>query len=110
MGTVYLIHFDVPLGDLSNPRGRAQHYLGYTDDLAARLEAHAGGNGSAIMAAVSEAGIVWRLVRTWDGDRALERQLKRQHNAPRLCPLCRMGRQGVLPLETATRRENGGAR
>lgn len=89
MGTVYLIHFERPLGDLTNPRGQAQHYLGYTNDLDARLRAHRSGNGAAIMAAVSTAGIGWRLVQTWPGDRALERKLKGQHNAPRFCPICR---------------------
>ena len=96
---VYLIHFDVPLGDLNNPRGRAQHYLGYTDDLEARLEQHRSGNGSAIMAAVVERGISWSVVRTWESGRTLERKLKDQHNTPRFCPLCQLGRQSVLPLE-----------
>jgi len=89
--TVYLIHFAEPLGDLNNPRGQAQHYLGYTDDLEARLERHRSGNGSAIMAAVAERGIAWRVVRTWEGDRGLERKLKNQHNSPRLCPICQEG-------------------
>ena len=87
--TVYLIHFDQPIGDLENPRGQAQHYLGFTEDLEARLQAHTTGNGSAIMAAVAKAGVGWELARTWDGDRRLERQLKNQHNSPRLCPICR---------------------
>jgi len=99
---VYLIHCDVPLGDLNNPRGRAQHYLGYTDDLEARLEAHRSGNGSAIMAAVADAHTPWRVVRTWEGGRNLERRLKCQHNAPRLCPLCKLGRQLALPLDLET--------
>jgi len=88
-GTVYLIHFERPIGDLDNPRGQAQHYLGFTEDLEARLEAHRTGNGSAIMAAVARAGVGWRLARTWAGDRNLERRLKNQHNGPRLCPLCK---------------------
>jgi putative endonuclease len=94
MGTIYLLHFDQPLGNLSNPRGQARHYLGYTEDLQARLEAHESGNGAAIMAAVARAlvlyplslgqrtrgdkyraGITWTLARTWDGDRVLERRL-----------------------------------
>jgi hypothetical protein len=37
----------------------------------------------------SQAGIGVDLVRTWPGDRSLERRLKRRHNSPRLCPLCR---------------------
>lgn len=89
MGTVYLIHFSEPIGDLDNPRGQAQHYLGYTEDLEARLEAHRTGNGSAIMAAVARRGIGWRVVRTWEGGRALERRLKDRHNSPKLCPICR---------------------
>jgi predicted GIY-YIG superfamily endonuclease len=89
MGTVYLIHFDRRLGNLENSHGYAQHYLGYTDDLDARLEAHRSGNGSRLMEVVAERGITWRLVRAWRGDRALERRLKHRHNSPRLCPICR---------------------
>ena len=90
--TVYLIHFDRPLGDLDNPRGQARHYLGYTSDLDARLEAHRSGNGARLMEVVTEVGIGWELVRTWPGDRALERKLKDRHNSPQLCPIC----QGVI--------------
>jgi len=89
MNMIYLIHFEQPIGDLDNPRGQAQHYLGFTEDLEARLEAHRTGNGSAIMAAVARAGVGWTLARTWDGGRGLERVLKAQHNGPRLCPICR---------------------
>lgn len=94
MGVVYLLHFDRPLGDLDNPRGQARHYLGYTDDLDARLERHRSGNGARLMEVVAERGIGWRLVRTWDGDRELERRLKNQHNSPRLCPLCQGASDG----------------
>jgi predicted GIY-YIG superfamily endonuclease len=86
--TVYLIHFDEPLGDPDNPRGQARHYLGYADDLEARLERHRQGNGARIMEVVKERGISWRLARTWQGDRTLERKLKNWHNSPKLCPLC----------------------
>ena len=88
MGTVYLIHFDAPLGNTSNPRGQAQHYIGYTDNLAERIETHRHGNGAAIMAAVRRAGIGWEVVRTWAGGRDLERQLKRRKKARCLCPIC----------------------
>ena len=93
MGTVYLLHFARPIGDLSNPRGQAQHYLGFTHDLEGRLAAHRTGNGSAIMAAVTRLGVGWELARTWDGDRGLERALKNQHNGPRLCPICNKSRR-----------------
>ena len=95
--SVYLIHFDKPIGDLDNPRGRAQHYLGCTDNLEVRVEAHRSGNGAKIMAAVVEKGIGFRLVRTWEGGRELEKQLKRQHNHPRFCPICKGGRHESNP-------------
>ena len=92
--TVYLIHFEQPLGDARNPHGQAQHYIGFTDDLDARLEAHRKGNGAAIMAAVSRAGIGWTLARTWAGGRDLEKQLKRRKKARCLCPVCRVKSRG----------------
>jgi predicted GIY-YIG superfamily endonuclease len=78
---VYLIHFDTPYK-------HARHYLGCTDDLDARLAAHAAGNGARLMEVIRDVGITWRLARVWDGDFDLERRLKRQHNSPRLCPVC----------------------
>ena len=89
--TVYLLHFERPLGDVSNPHGQAQHYIGFTDDLDARLDAHRKGNGAAIMAAVSRAGIGWTLAQTCAGGRDLEKQLKRRKKARCLCPLCKRG-------------------
>jgi hypothetical protein len=88
MAIIYLIHFQEPIGDLSNPRGWAQHYLGSCKKLSDRLERHASGNGARLMQVVKERGTGWILVRTWHGPRSLERQLKRRHKNPRLCPLC----------------------
>lgn len=89
MAIVYLIHFDRPIGT-TNPRGKAQHYIGYTESLEKRLAQHRSGNGSAIMAAVSSAGIGWQCVRTWShGTRSLERKLKNYHKSRQLCPICR---------------------
>jgi hypothetical protein len=85
---VYLIHFDRPIGDITKPTGYAQHYMGSTPDLAARLVAHAKGQGAKIMAAVAKAGINWHVARTWPGGRQRERQLKRQGGAAPLCPSC----------------------
>lgn len=82
---IYLIHFDVPYH-------HARHYLGIAVDLEARLAQHRSGNGARLMQVVSRAGISWRLVRTWEGGRELERRLKRQKNSSRLCPVCRGGR------------------
>jgi predicted GIY-YIG superfamily endonuclease len=89
VGTVYLLHFD-------QPYRHARHYIGWTLDLAARLAEHARGQGARLLAVVRDAGIGWRLARTWPGTRARERQLKRQGGASRRCPCC-----GVRPRTPA---------
>ncbi len=95
-GTVYLLHFDRPY-----PRGVrssdgaplfARHYIGWTRrDLEGRLHYHRSGWGSRFLRAVAEAGIGWTVARTWDGSRHDERELKKRHNTPKLCPLCTNG-------------------
>lgn len=80
--TVYLIHFD-------RPYRHARHYLGFASDLQARLAQHRAGNGARLLQVVTRAGIGWALARTWPGGRDVERQLKRQKDAPRFCPICR---------------------
>lgn len=85
---VYLIHF-------KNKYHHARHYLGWTDDLEQRMEAHRSGNGSRLMEVICQARIEWEVARIWqDGDRALERRLKRWHKARDLCPICRAERKG----------------
>ena len=82
-GTVYVIHFETRLK-------HAGHYLGYCDDLARRIAQHRSGNGARLMEVIAAAGIAWKVVRIWPGDRGLERRLKRRKNTPRrLCPVCR---------------------
>ncbi len=81
MATVYLLHFD-------EPYKHARHYLGYAEDLAARLTQHRAGSGARLTQVIKEAGITFTLVRTWEGGRDLERHLKRWHDSPALCPLC----------------------
>lgn len=90
MGRVYLIHFDQPIGNPGNPHGQAQHYLGYASkSLKSRIERHRSGNGARILQVISQLGIDWKVVRTWSGNKALERKLKNYHNAPKLCPVCK---------------------
>ena len=83
---VYLLHFHVPYK-------HARHYLGPTDDLAARLKQHAAGSGARLMEIVAAAGINWTLTRAWHGDRHTERMLKQLKDACALCPLCRRSRR-----------------
>lgn len=81
---VYLLHFNTPYR-------QARHYLGFSDNLNQRLEAHKNGTGARLMEVINEAGIEWELARTWEGDRKTEKALKRQKNSPRLCPICSGG-------------------
>ena len=81
MSCVYLLHF-------SKPYKHAKHYLGSANDLSVRLQQHNAGQGARLTQVVREAGIDLILARTWAGSRQFERKLKRQHNSPRLCPIC----------------------
>ena len=81
MSVVYLLHLDKPLR-------HARHYVGLADDLDARLERHASGQGARMLAVCVERGIGWQLVRTWEGGRRFERQLKNRKEALKLCPVC----------------------
>jgi predicted GIY-YIG superfamily endonuclease len=82
MPVVYLLHFDRNFS-------HARHYLGSTDDLGRRLAQHRRGDGAKLMAAINRAGIDFKVARVWRGGRQLERQLKKRHGGPRLCPICR---------------------
>lgn len=79
---VYLLHFD-------KPYHHARHYLGSTDNLENRLAEHRGGKGARLMEVISDAHIGFVVARTWLGGRDLERKLKRRHDSPALCPICR---------------------
>ncbi len=82
VGTVYLLHFN-------RPYCHASHYVGFSQNLPARLEHHRNGTGARLTAAASEAGIEYEVARQWDGkDRAFERRLHNQKHSARLCPKC----------------------
>src|SRR6266566_7691336 len=82
---VYILHAEEKLA------GHAGHYCGFTDNLPARIACHEHGNTSKLVAAWSRNGI--RFVLAWvdlDGDRDLEKKIKRAKNVPRYyCPICR---------------------
>lgn len=105
-GLVYLIHFAAPVGlPLTKPTytAHARHYIGWTLDVAKRVEQHNAGNGAKILKRAKELGIAFEVVRTWAGDRNRERQLKRQKNAPRYCPICQHQIQVALKEITILR-------
>ena len=92
MCKVYLIHLDTPLA-------HASHYLGYTSLESAedRLKRHKSGSGARLLAAANKQDITYSIVRTWECKdwreaRSLERQLKKQKNSSKLCPVCRGGK------------------
>ena len=88
-GTVYLLHFDEPIGNTDSKTGYARHYTGWASDLAARLAEHRSRSDVKIMQAVRKAGIGWELARTWPGTRKRERQIQVQGSAARVCPVCK---------------------
>jgi len=79
--TVYLIHFN-------RAYCHAKHYLGYSENLDKRITDHSCGMGARLMEVITDAGIEWKVARTWSGDRKLERRLKNRKEAPALCPIC----------------------
>jgi len=82
-GTIYLLHFDVPLS-------HAKHYLGWTAaiDFEARIRRHRQGTGARILAVLKQRGIGFQVARTWeDKDRHQERRWKARGKSW-LCPLC----------------------
>jgi predicted GIY-YIG superfamily endonuclease len=62
--------------------------VGTTINRAQRLETHRAGKGARMLAAANRLGIGYDVVRTWPGGRDVERRIKAQRNAPRLCPAC----------------------
>lgn len=91
MGFVYLLHFSDKIGNLENPKGSAQHYLGYTSrSLKKRFEEHKNGIGAKITrAVVQDYKYELQLVRHWsDSTRETERKFKRRHSPVSFCPIC----------------------
>jgi hypothetical protein len=75
-----------------------QHYVGFTRNLAQRLQDHREGTGSATTRRAFEQGIGFVLARTWTGTPKLERQIK-ERGPVNYCPQCprRRRRSPVAP-------------
>lgn len=80
-GVVYMLHF-------LRPHKHAQHYVGWTSDLPARIAAHSSGQGARLVEVFRDEGIGFVVARTVRGDRRLERAIKNAGGSVRYCPLC----------------------
>ena len=101
LGVIYLLCFERLYGN------HCRHYLGWTQDLGARIQAHRTGNGSRLMTAVATAGIGFEVVTTWRGTRADERRLKKGKHLDRRCPRCRPRSKAEALVKRVGRRRYG---
>jgi predicted GIY-YIG superfamily endonuclease len=86
-GTVYLVH-------ASRSLHGARHYLGFSQNVTARVKRHKAGRGAPLLGAMTQRRIGWRVVRTWRGkDGYFEQSLKRNYALSDLCPVCKRGRR-----------------
>jgi len=67
----------------------ARHYIGSTENLTERMQEHEHGRGARLMAVITEAGIHWQVMATFEGGRKQERIYKNRKNDAQLCPNCR---------------------
>ena len=107
-GTVYLLHFEQPVG---SEKHSAKHYVGYTTrDVEERLEEHRATkwqptgecNGAHLIGAANYHNIPFHLAKTWKGGRSLERKLKKTKKLKNYCPFCSANPRNYTPRgETA---------
>lgn len=85
MPYIYVLHFHTRLA-------HAEHYVGSTQNLKARLAAHAEGHGSRLTRELHRRGTAWTLSALYETSKRnqlrIERTLKQQKNGPRYCTLC----------------------
>lgn len=86
-GHLYIFHFNAPLGNLSNPRAQARHYVGFCEDLDRRITAHLAGKGAKLVAAALKQGLVFELYH-WPACLATEKLVKRRKETAVFCPAC----------------------
>ncbi len=82
---IYIIHFDTRLS-------HAEHYVGSTNTLEARLKAHAKGYGARITKELKTQRTNWRLSTLYHArnqtHREIEARIKKQKNTPAFCKIC----------------------
>jgi hypothetical protein len=86
-GHLYLFHFNAPLGNLSNRRAQAQHYVGFAEDLDSRIAKQLAGKGAKLVAAALSRGLVFELYH-WPACLATEKLIKRRKETAVFCPAC----------------------
>lgn len=86
----YLLHFDTPY-----PNGRKpQHYLGYAENIARRIEEHRRGGSACLMQALKRQQISFTVAATWVGEtRTDERKRKNRKKSADFCPICRAAKE-----------------
>lgn len=81
---IYILMLDKPLG---SHKHSARFYIGFCESDACfnrRMKEHKRGAGAAMTRAAVARGIGFKCVATMEGDRNLERRLKRMKNTPRI--------------------------
>lgn len=81
--TLYIVHLSRKIAD------HAQHYMGSTENLQARLKDHMAGRGSAMLAWARAEGISFALTYAAAGSRNDERYIKDNRKLAELCSICR---------------------
>ena len=89
---VYILQFSDTLGNLSNKRGQANFYVGYAENVQARLEEHRAQRGASITAAAVQQGLSLSVVAVFEGDRTLERRIKNLKATPKIVAALRTGK------------------
>lgn len=88
-GWVYTLYLDPP-------PDHARHHTGFGQDLEARLDAHARGEGARLTQVQLERGGTWRPAAAGPGTRDREAPLK-ERGATRRCLICRDEAQAADP-------------
>lgn len=93
VGFLYLLHW-------RDRSGRVEHYIGWTQNLEARMKAHSSASGGCpTTRRFRRTGMRGRLVRLWRGTTRGERRLQQTLTFPLDCPLCCGREVDTVPCE-----------
>ena len=85
LGTIYVIEFSTPIGNITNPRGYSKFYVGWckSGEEERRLHEHRTGLGAKITAWAAANGIQFDIVYTEPGTKLDELAIKNRANTPK---------------------------